>query len=183
MKPYDVNTVADYMIQRLNVDEEMNLINLKLQKLLYYLQAWSLGIHKERFMNCTFEAWVHGPVCRTLYDRFKGDKSLYSFITSADVQNKNPQCCIEPEDLEFINFILDNYAGFSGTELEVMTHREKPWDNYAGFSGTELEVMTHREKPWQEARRGVAPLERCTKEISDASMRDFYGKKWEKISD
>lgn len=75
---------------------------------------------------------------------------------------KNPQSCIEPEDLEFINFILDNYAGFSGTELEVMTHREKPW---------------------QEARRGVAPLERCTKEISDASMRDFYGKKWEKISD
>lgn len=46
MKPYDVNTVADYMIQRLNVDEEINLINLKLQKLLYYLQAWSLGIHK-----------------------------------------------------------------------------------------------------------------------------------------
>lgn len=162
MKPYDVNTVADYMIQRLNVDEEINLINLKLQKLLYYLQAWSLGIHKERFMNCTFEAWVHGPVCRTLYDRFKGDKSLYSFITPADVQNKNPQSCIEPEDLEFINFILDNYAGFSGTELEVMTHREKSW---------------------QEARRGVAPLERCTKEISDASMRDFYGKKWEKISD
>lgn len=161
MKPYDVNTIADYMILRLNVDEEMTLINLKLQKLLYYLQAWSLGIHRGRFMNCTFEAWVHGPVCRMLYDRFKMDKSLYSFITTHDVQNHHPENCIDPEDVDFINFILDNYAGFSGTELETMTHREQPW---------------------REARKGVAPLERCTKEISDEDMMNFYGKRWEEIS-
>lgn len=50
LKPYDVNAIADYIIQCLNVDdEEMNLINLKSQKLLHYPQAWSLGINKGRF--------------------------------------------------------------------------------------------------------------------------------------
>ena len=68
MKPYDVNVIVDYVILRLNLDEKASLINLKLQKLLYYLQAWSLGITNERFMDCSFEAWVHGPVSKKVFD-------------------------------------------------------------------------------------------------------------------
>jgi uncharacterized phage-associated protein len=127
MKHYDINLIADYIILRLNSDEKINLINLKLQKLLYYLQAWSLGINEERFLNCSFEAWVHGPVSRELYDRFKSTHSLYSFITVSDIKNENPESMIEDSDIEFINFILDNYAGYSGAELESMTHKEIPW--------------------------------------------------------
>lgn len=161
MKPYDVNTIADYIIQCLNVDDEgMNLINLKLQKLLYYLQAWSLGINKERFLKSTFEAWVHGPVCKELYDRFKETKSLYSFITLSDMLDTSPKTKIVAGDVEFINFILENYAGFSGAELEAMTHKEEPWI---------------------EARKGLAPMERGNRVISEASMSAFYGKKWEQI--
>lgn len=88
MKPYDVNLIADYIIIRLNSDEKSNLINLKLQKLLYYLQAWSLGINGERFIESPFEAWVHGPVSKVLYDRFKSTKNLYSFIYETNVINK-----------------------------------------------------------------------------------------------
>ncbi|MEY8687570.1 Panacea domain-containing protein [Bacteroides sp. AN502(2024)] len=162
MKPYDVNIVADYIILRLNADEKMSLINLKLQKLLYYLQAWALGINKERFMDTSFEAWVHGPVCRTLYDRFKNTKSLYSFISSDDVNDKTPETEIEREDIIFINYILDNYAGFSGAELEAMTHEEQPWI---------------------EARKGMDPMQGCNKEISEELMQEYYGKRWEEIND
>lgn len=88
MKPYDINTIADYIILRLTSDEENTLINLKLQKLLYYLQAWSLGINNERFLNCEFEAWVHGPVSRDLYNRFKASKTLYSFISKMMLTKK-----------------------------------------------------------------------------------------------
>lgn len=160
MKPYDVNTIADYIIQCLNVDERMDLINLKLQKLLYYLQAWSLGINNEPFLKSSFEAWVHGPVCKELYDRFKETKSLYSFITLSDLLDINPKTKIDPADVEFINFILENYAGFSGAELEVMTHKEKPWI---------------------EARNGLEPMERGNRIISEESMSAFYGEKWKQI--
>lgn len=162
MKPYNVNIVTDYIILRLNADEKMNLINLKLQKLLYYLQAWALGINQKRFINTSFEAWVHGPVCRSLYDRFKGTKSLYSFITSDDVEDNNPETKIAPEDIDFINFILDNYAGFSGAELETMTHKEEPWI---------------------EARKGYAPMAGCNREISDETIQNYYGKRWQQINE
>lgn len=123
---YDINDVADYVILRLNQDEENNLlINLKLQKLLYYIQAWSLAIRGRIFFEGGFQAWVHGPVSPTLYNRFKTNKSLYSQITTDDVVNKNVS--IREEDMDFINYILENYAGFTGVELENMTHREQPW--------------------------------------------------------
>lgn len=160
MRPYNVNIVADYVIQRLNADEDMNLVNLKLQKLVYYLQAWFLGINGERFLDCSFEAWVHGPVCRELYDRFKGSKTLYSFISMEDVQDKNSASCIESQDKDFINYILDNYAGFSGVELEAMTHKEMPW---------------------KEARNGIAPMLACEKVISEDTMREYYGERWKRI--
>lgn len=161
MKPYNINLIADYVILRLNSDESINLINLKLQKLLYYLQAWSFGIKKERFLDCYFEAWVHGPVSRELYNRFKGTRSLYSFITKSDVKFQNPENDIEKEDIEFINYILDNYAGYSGSELESMTHNERPW---------------------QEAREGVMPLQSCTNTISEATMTQYYGERWKAIN-
>lgn len=161
MKPYDINLIADYIILRLNSDEKVNLINLKLQKLLYYLQAWSLGINKVRFLSCSFEAWVHGPVSRELYDRFKDIRSLYSFITEKDVVNRNPEASIAEEDIDFINYILDNYAGYSGAELESMTHKETPW---------------------LEARKGFLPMQSCTNVVSEETMRNYYGERWEKIN-
>ena len=161
MKPYDVNIVADYIIYRLNSDEKVSLINLKLQKLLYYVQAWSLGIEKERFVDCTFEAWIHGPVCRQLYDRFKASKSLYSNISLDDIElSEKVLDAISDEDKEFVDYILDNYGGFTGIELENMTHREMPWQN---------------------ARRGLSPMQASSNEISEDDMRRYYGEKWEEI--
>ena len=162
MKPYNINTIADYIILRLTSDEENTLINLKLQKLLYYLQAWSLGINNKRFLNCKFEAWVHGPVSRELYNRFRASKTLYSFISKDDVdKNETSYMRIDEEDRSFINSILDYYAGFSGTELEAMTHKERPWI---------------------EARHGIGSMESCNNIISEDTMRDFYGKKWSEIN-
>lgn len=128
---------------------------------MYYLQAWSLGINGERFLSCQFEAWVHGPVCRGLYNRFKTNKNLYSFISKYDVVNVKAFGDICDEDKGFINYILDNYAGFTGTELEIMTHKELPWI---------------------EARNGIGPMESCNEIISEDTMRIFYGEKWKAIN-
>lgn len=160
MKPYDVNIVVDYVIMSLNGDESFSLINLKLQKLMYYIQAWSLGINKVAMMDARFEAWVHGPVCRQLYNRFKETKSLYSVITKEDILNVNAADEIASDDKEFIDYILENFARYSGTQLESMTHSELPWI---------------------EARGGVGQMEHCENQISEETMKDFYGKKYEEI--
>ena len=157
MRPYSVNDVADCILLKLNADEDCYVVNLKLQKLVYYVQAWNFGKNKDAFVTGDFEAWVHGPVHRELYDRFKETKSLYSFIGKEDVMNCDAINKLTEEDSEFIDLILDNYASFNASELERMTHKEFPW---------------------LEARKGFGPMERCTKTISKESMISYYGKRW-----
>lgn len=160
MRPYDVNIVADYVILKLTSDENCDLINLKLQKLMYYIQGWYLGYKQERMIDTSFEAWVHGPVSRKLYERFKDTKSLYSFIDREDVVDQDAYNSIDEEDRDFIDYILTNYSGFSGVELEKKTHREKPW------------LATRGDR---------TPLSSCTDEISDSLMKEYFGAKWKEI--
>ena len=58
------------------------LSNLKLQKLLYYAQGHYLGDHAKPLFEDEIEAWVHGPVVR----------SIYHFL-SAQSRKKATRCC------------------------------------------------------------------------------------------
>ena len=82
---YNINDIADYIILKIKSEDSASLINLKLQKLLYYIQAWSYGIKHDNFFIGDFQAWIHGPVNREIYDRFKDTKTLYSDINLDDV--------------------------------------------------------------------------------------------------
>ena len=161
MRPYSVNDIADCILLKLNADEDCYVMNLKLQKLVYYVQAWNFGKNADPFVEGDFEAWIHGPANRVLYDRFKDTKSLYSVIGKEDVFNRDALDVLEPEDSEFIDLILDNYASYNASDLERMTHKEDPW------------IM---------ARKGYGPLDRCTNVISPESMIDYYGKRWKEIN-
>ena len=103
-----IHDIADYVILRIKTEDKYaSLINLKLQKLLYYIQAWSYGINKRPFFNGDFEAWIHGPVNRDIYNRFNRTKYLYSEINIDDCIKQD--ITLSPEDSEFVNFILENY--------------------------------------------------------------------------
>ena len=155
-----IHDVADYIILKVkSEDEKASLINLKLQKLLYYVQAWSYGINKKAMFYGEFEAWIHGPVNRAIYERFSPTKYLYSEINIADCRNKDVK--FSDEETEFIDFILENYLKYSGAELERLSHNEKPW---------------------LETRGNLGVNERCDKIIAPELMMDYYGKKWKEIN-
>ena len=62
-----IHDITDYIILRVKSEDRFaSLINLKLQKLLYYVQAWSYGINKKPMFDGEFEAWIHGPVNREI---------------------------------------------------------------------------------------------------------------------
>ncbi len=155
-----IHDIADYIILRVKAeDTNASLINLKLQKLLYYVQAWSYGIHKKPMFAGEFEAWIHGPVNRAIYDRFNSTKYLYSEINVEDCRNKD--VALTAEDAEFVDFILENYLKYSGAELERLSHTEMPWVKTRGDLGVN---------------------ERCNKVISPELMTEYYGKKWEELN-
>ncbi|WP_159729949.1 Panacea domain-containing protein [Methylosinus sp. Ce-a6] len=144
--------VCDYII--LMLDEARTPLNsLKLHKLMYYCQAWSLAFGRGRLFNEGFQAWVHGPVVRPVYDRFIS-KSLYSPVTRDDIRQGFDPMCIESSDRALIDAVLEKYAPLTGDQLEEMTHQEDPW---------------------KLARMGLAPTARSERVISDESMQKYYG--------
>ena len=52
--------------------------HLKLQKLLFYCDAYCLAYFGRELVVDRFEAWVHGPVSRKVFDELNGRAFLYS---------------------------------------------------------------------------------------------------------
>jgi uncharacterized phage-associated protein len=145
----DINQVADYICDYL-VETGAPPSQLKLHKLLYYVQAWNLALYDEPLFGEEFQAWVHGPVSRVIYDRFKSTKNMLSTIDRKDI----PRCSDLPENVTYhIGEVLEAYGDFSGTQLEELTHKEDPWLN---------------------ARKGLERSERSTNAISKEDMKVFY---------
>jgi uncharacterized phage-associated protein len=131
-----------------NEDEPDFLSHLRLQKLLYYVQGWSLALRDRPMFDERIEAWANGPVVRALYSTFAN----YGFQP------------IPPEH-------FDDGAELTDEEAEFIV---SVWESYKGFSASSLWKMTHLEPPWVEARNGYGPADRCDNPIGHDSMRQFF---------
>jgi uncharacterized phage-associated protein len=142
---YPVDEIADSIIA-LCGDRGMKLTNLKLQKLLYYVQAWKLAFDHEPLFAEDVEAWVHGPVVPRVFRRFK----------SLRWEPLPPQ-------------------GNPITDEKVTSHLKAVLTQYDKFSAGQLEQLTHNEPPWLEARIGLEPDEPSNRVIPKARIEAYYG--------
>ncbi|MBN1458759.1 MAG: DUF4065 domain-containing protein [Armatimonadetes bacterium] len=120
---------------------------MKLQKLVYYSQAWHLAWEQVPLFDEPIQAWANGPVVRSLYDQHKGRFNVGPGDIGGDSSN------LAKNEEETVDAVLDFY-----------------WR----YTAVELSELTHRERPWQEARRGVAPGVRTENEISQEEMMEYY---------
>ncbi|WP_311245432.1 MULTISPECIES: type II toxin-antitoxin system antitoxin SocA domain-containing protein [unclassified Microbacterium] len=63
---------AAYILQRF----ETPVSTMKLQKLLYLAQGWSLAITGRPLFDAEFEAWPSGPVNREIFELLKGEYTV-----------------------------------------------------------------------------------------------------------
>ena len=94
---------------------------MKLQKLCFYCQAWSLVWDDNELFPEEFEAWANGPVCRELYNATRG---VYS--VTADDENGSSSNLTENQK-DTINRVLDYYAKHDAQWLSQLTHLEDPY--------------------------------------------------------
>jgi len=143
MNNISVFNVARYMIEKMH-----SMTTMKLQKMTYYAQAWSLAWDGVPLFNEEFQAWANGPVCVDLYEKHRGifevDESFLSDYHSDDFTK---------DQIETMDVVIREYGS------------ETP---YA------LSSMTHQERPWIEARAGVPSGERSDHIISKEIMQDYY---------
>ena len=150
-----LDDACDFIITKVTADDDTSArLNVhKLHKLLYYAQAWHLAIHDRPLFQGAFQAWVHGPVSREIYDRFRDSKGMYSAVFSSDIRPMFNMDALSVEEQRFLETLLEEYAPLTGTQLEEMTHAEDPW---------------------KEARRNCLPSQRCEVVIKEETMRSFY---------
>lgn len=133
--------VADFILK-----SKGTMTTMKLHKLLYYCQAWSLVWDETPLFHDKIEAWANGPVIKKLFSFHRG---LYT-LSNIQIGNQN---LLSEVQKETINEVL-NYYG----------EKSAQW----------LIELTHMEDPWRKARKGLDIGERSYQEITLSSIAEYY---------
>lgn len=126
--------IADWILSKINIEAGDTISPLKLQKLLYYCQAWHLAVFSKPLFKEEIEAWSHGPVIPSQYKRFANT------LRNGSIKMDN----IKKESIVFENEETKNLL-------------EEVFEIYNEHSANYLENLTHSEKPWIEARGSLQP--------------------------
>ena len=144
-----IDSVIKYLLKELG-----EVTPLALQKLLYYSQGFYKTFYDEFLFEDECEAWVHGPVYKDIYFKYRD----FGY---------NP---IEDEKLVFENINLTE------AEEELL---DSIIDNFGCYSAKTLEKMTHSERPWRLTRKNLKPEQKSNKIIS----KDLIAKYFEDVNE
>lgn len=136
--------VAKYVLNKAG-----GMTTMKLEKLVYYCQAWSLAWDGIPLFAEDFQAWANGPVCPELFATHRG-----KFWLEANYYDGYAPYQFAQYQVETMDAVLEGYA-----------NKEPQW----------LSELTHKERPWRETRKGINPGEPCDLVISKDLMQEYYG--------
>lgn len=134
--------VADYILQRLG-----GMSAMKLQKLAYYSQVWSLVWTERPLFSDEIEAWANGPVIRSLYQKHRGHFRIEKGFFGGEIGR------LSADQGDVVKKVLKFYGP-----------KDPQW----------LSNLTHLESPWKDARNGLEPGERGDKVITKESIIEYY---------
>lgn len=119
---YNVFDVAQYVLYRY-MELNRSITNLKLQKLLYFIQRQSLQVNQRPMFNEIIEAWQFGPVVPAVYYKYvgAGASEIYEFSL--------PDVKFEQEDIDIIEDIINKYIDSNPWIMVDETHNDgTAWD-------------------------------------------------------
>ena len=122
---YDINydimkaiDVAKWFINETSPDQDP----LKLQKLIYLAQGFSFAFNDKELFNEDMEAWVHGPVIKSICQLFKN----YRY---EPIVEKYKLSDIDKDSLSILEYVRDNYSQYEAKFLEELSHSQDPWNS------------------------------------------------------
>lgn len=124
---YNANNIARYILGYYLFKKKSYCSNLKLQKILYFLQANHLVLTGKSLFEDKIEAENFGPVVRSVYDEYKvyGSGAIpFQFFKNND--NWNYQ--IYEKDFRLIDPLIDKLENYSSTALLELIHNQAHWE-------------------------------------------------------
>lgn len=134
--PYTAENVAKYLIYLASQafvgdnKEREGITNLKLQKMLYFAQAYYLSKIGKPFFSDDIEAWAYGPAVSDVYRKYKS-------------RGSNPIICEEDK------------SSLSDEDKKIL---KKIWGTFGGYSASKLVDITHAHTPWKEANKSTSKI-------------------------
>lgn len=130
---YGVLDVSRFVINYCN-DRNYDISNLRLQKLLYFIQAYYLGVKKRTALfKEDFEAWDFGPVVPCVYQEYKAfggnDIPKINQYFKGVKLVKYDGNIISKTDKNNIAHVIDMFKNVSTSKLVSITHGQDPWIN------------------------------------------------------
>lgn len=151
-KNHSALDVANWFINQFDKEAGDVVTHLKLQKLLYYSDAWAQTLLGNPLFSEEIEAWAHGPVVREVFNVFR-DSGWEPLNATRELVEFDE----EVEDV--LNQVLESYGDVSAKTLEFMTHQDRPWID---------------------ARKGLPPEARCENIIPKQAIKDYFNEKYGK---
>lgn len=108
--------VAQYILSKF--DEEIS--TWKMQKLLFYSQAWNLAWDEKPLFEENIEAWANGPVVRELYTIHQGTFSVAEW-PDGDKE------LLDKDEKETVDAVIEGYGKLTGHEISEIVKNEFPW--------------------------------------------------------
>jgi uncharacterized phage-associated protein len=142
MQEIRAQDVAKYILKKCG-----EMTTLKLQKLLYYCQAWSLVWDEEPLFEEEIEAWANGPVVRSVF----AEHRLKFKVGASDIRGNTR--LLTQKQRETIDAVINYYGD-----------KDSYW----------LTELSHMEDPWKNARGDLPPGVRSQNVITKASMMEYY---------
>lgn len=121
MSNLDILKLSKFIIYYCN-NAELEITLFKLQKLLYYIQAWHLVyFNRDPLFNELAEAWANGPVYRSVYNQYKSKGLENEKDPSAGIQNTLKELKLSKNQKELVYTVLQKYGTKSAGQLVFLT--------------------------------------------------------------
>lgn len=148
------NKLAKYVISYVYhyAEEQYKFItNLKLQKILYYIEGYYMANFGYSLYPALIEAWKFGPVLPSVYYEysvFGADPITLSIAEMEDSIREFNLFVKDDNQRKFINCVIAEKMNTDVWELVKATHSEAPWLN-ATHNGTQFGMIISKRSMMQ----------------------------------
>lgn len=120
MPMYNAFDIAHKILSK-PTDAEEFISNMKLQKLLYYMQGFHIALFGVPLFKEDIEAWMYGPVIPSVYHKYE------EFGRNGIEPEKKDPVKLTAQQERLFEEVYRVYGSYSALGLMNMTHDEMPW--------------------------------------------------------
>lgn len=110
--------VAQYVYKYYLKETDEKIDEMKLQKLLYFVQRESYALLGKPMFNEDFEGWIHGPVSKEVRSCYDKDHGMVCNIHS-----------LSEDDAYIARNVVEEYGHYDSWYLRNLSHEEISWKN------------------------------------------------------